>query len=620
MFTRILNTKILVAFVTLLSMAFSVDGQTVPGDFLSDLRSGHPRLLLTQERLSQLKNQAESDALLRRYVEDVIHAADEYLSASPLEYEKIGPRLLHVSRACLRRIYALGLAWRWTGQEEYARKAVENLVTVCFFQDWNPSHFLDTAEMSHAVGLGYDWLHDFMDSDTRQRVKQGLIELGMKPGVEAYQGEGYWWTRSEFNWNQVCNSGLTVGALAIAESDPQWAEAIVPEAVASLPTALKSYSPDGAWMEGPAYWHYATRYTAYGIAALQTALGKDFGLTDLDGLADTGLFPIHTTGPTGLYLNFADSGERSERHPMACMFWLAGTYQNELFANAEHAILQKAEADAAHVIWYQPGTEGAAHPEDRDYFFDGPVQVAVFRSSWDDPHALFVGVKAGYNQVNHGHLDLGNFELDAMGVRWARDLGSDNYNLPGYWESEEDGQRWTYYRLRSVSHNVPVICGEDQDVYATSSFVAGNSGRDAFVQIDLTSAYEAFASEVIRGITTTHNRRGVVVQDEFRLTSACDVTWGMTTDARITIEENGNAVLRLEGEALVARILEPAGAAFSVQSAEQNPPEARNEDVRRLLLQLPRQTGDVTVAVLLAPVWEDSRVDPNIGVIPLEEW
>ena len=81
----------------------------------------------------------------------------------PLVYRKIGPRLLSVSRDCLGRIYALALAYRWTGDEKYAAKAKENLLQVCAFQDWNPSHFLDTAEMSHAVGVGYDWLYGYLD-------------------------------------------------------------------------------------------------------------------------------------------------------------------------------------------------------------------------------------------------------------------------------------------------------------------------------------------------------------------------------------------------------------------------------------------------------------------------
>ena len=54
------------------------------------------------------------------------------------------------------------------------------------------------------------------------------------------------------------------------------------------------------------------------------------------------------------------------------------------------------------------------------------------RSDWLDPSAMFVGIKAGTNRVNHSHLDLGTFVLDALGQRWAVDLGGDNYNLPGY--------------------------------------------------------------------------------------------------------------------------------------------------------------------------------------------
>jgi hypothetical protein len=238
--------------------------------------------------------------------------------------------------------------------------------------------------------------------------------------------------------------------------------------VQSLPRALKSYGPDGAWGEGPGYWSYATHYTAYGLAALQSALGKDFGLLRTKGLAEAGNFPVYTTGPTGYYLNLADVGERSSRRPMPCMFWLARTFDNPLYAEAEHAELARRTARPQHVVWYVPPPQKAPVARDLDRRFRGPVEVAVFRSVWDDPEALWVGVKAGYNQVNHGHLDLGNFELDALGVRWARDLGSDNYNLPGYWSKGRGGTRWSYYRLNSKSHSVPLLNGEDQDPMAES--------------------------------------------------------------------------------------------------------------------------------------------------------
>jgi len=593
----------------------AIDSSTV----LETLDKSHPRLILKDKDIESLKKQYEEDKVLQKCLKDVLEQADADLEKPMLTYRKIGPRLLHVSRACLDRIYALGLAFRWTGDQRYAAKAVDNILTVCAFKDWNPSHFLDTAEMSHAVGLGYDWLYSFLDEETREKIKAGLIKNGLEPGLLAYQKA--WWCKSEFNWNQVCNGGLIIGALAIAESDPTFAEQIIPAAVRSLPRALASYGPDGAWGEGPGYWSYATHYTAYGLAALQSALGTDFGLLQVNGLAEAGNFPIYMTGPTGLFLNFADCGEKSSRHPMPCLFWLARVYNNSFFAEAEHAELAKDTASPQHVVWYIPAPTQEPVSKDLDRYFRGLVEVAVLRSAWDDPNALFVGVKAGYNQVNHGHLDLGNFELDALGVRWARDLGSDNYNLPGYWDDKRGGKRWSYYRLNSKSHNVPMLGGEDQDPFATSSFIKFETeNSSAFVIVDLTSAYKKFAGKVTRGVRMLTGRDAVLVQDEFELEKPCELVWGMTTDADINIREARLASLTIRGKELIARILSPADAAFTVESAEQKPPQKTNKGVRRLVLRLPKAEGNVRVAVLLSPVWKDGLHVSQTQLIPLEEW
>jgi len=593
-----------------------------PSVILSTLDKNHPRLMLNNVQLDGLRKMYANDKVLQKCMNDVLERADNYMEKPMLTYDKIGPRLLHVSRSCLNRVYALGLAWRWTGKDKYAQKAVENLLAVCAFKDWNPSHFLDTAEMSHAVGVGYDWLFHYMDKETREKVKSGLIKNGMEPGIAAYSGRGAGWTRTEFNWNQVCNGGLLAGALAIAETDPQYAEKIVPGALKSLPRALKTYGPDGAWGEGPGYWSYATHYTAYGLTALETALGKDFGLLQIKGLAESGTFPIYTTGPTGLYLNFADCGERASRRPMPCLFWLARAYNNPFYSEAEHKMIAKHSASAEHIVWYMPPFRQELKPKDLDRYFRGPVEVAVFRSAWDDPEALFVGVKAGYNQVNHGHLDLGNFELDALGVRWARDLGSDNYNLPGYWSSGRAGQRWSYYRLNSFSHNIPLLGGQNQDELAKSRFIKFDTKKSsAFVLVDLTEAYKKCAKKSIRGVAMVQDRRAVLIQDEFEIEKPCEVAWGMTTDAKIIfIKKNKSAVLNLEGKELAARVLSPAGAEFVVESAEQKKPEKTNKGVRRLVVRLPQAKGSVRLAILLSPFWKDGKTVETLELKPLAQW
>ncbi|MGE5294860.1 MAG: heparinase, partial [Solirubrobacterales bacterium] len=207
---------------------------------LSTLEARHPRLMLKDADLRWLWASYSDDPALRKCVSDTCKDANDCLTLPPLVHKLEGPRLLSVSRDCLRRIYSLAMAYRWTGQERYAAKAKENLLEVCDFNDWNPSHFLDTAEMSHAVGVGYDWLFEYLDPQTRDKIREALIEKGLKPGLEVYDKDG-WWVKSEHNWNQVCNGGMIIGALAIAETDPSYAERIIPAAVKSLPLAIKSY-------------------------------------------------------------------------------------------------------------------------------------------------------------------------------------------------------------------------------------------------------------------------------------------------------------------------------------------------------------------------------------------
>ena len=578
-------------------------------DVLAGLDKGHPRLMLKDAGLQRLKKQFETDLALQKIVGDVLAEADACLLKPPLEYSKMGERW-----ECLQRTCALGLPWRWTGDEKYARCAKENLLTVCAFPDWQPPFSLHTAELANAFGIGYDWLYGYLTDGERETIRQNLVRNALESALDSSKRfNGH---RGPNNWNQVCNGGLIVAALAVADTDPEIAAEIVRGAVSGLPVALNLYEPDGAWEEGPAYWYYGTTYAAYALSALQTALGHDFGLSEFHGFSQAGYFPIQTAGPTGLALNFADSGERSNRWPNPCLFWLAGMYNQPLVAEAERLVLEKAKAWPQHLMWY-PGPLTAVDGElPLDKHFRGPVEVAVFRSAWNDPEALWVGVKAGFSRASHGHHDIGNFEMDALGVRWARDLGLDSYGLPHYFGHK----RWTYYRLNAASHNVPILDGKDQEPNARSEFMSFVSGKDrSFVKIDMTAAYAESALKVHRGVAMVDGRRAVLIEDEFELKKPCDILWGMTTDAEIEVKPDGSAELTLEGKRLVARLLAPGDATFVVESAEQKPPENPNTGVRRLVVRL-RRDGAVRIAVLLAPVWKDGGAATEAEARPLAEW
>jgi hypothetical protein len=576
-------------------------------DVLGRLAPAHPRLILTKAALESLRTRYAADPVFAGYVAAVLAEARRFSTAPAVK----------THREALARLPALGFAYHWTGDATFAQPAIRDLLTVCKLPDWDWKHFLTTAESAMTVGLGYDWFYDAMDAETRKTIREGLITHGLIPGIAAYAGAPYGWFRHvRHNWNQVCNSGLMVGALAIAESDPAYARLIVPQAISSIALALNEYAPDGAYPEGPGYSGFGTTATLYGLAALQSSLGTDFGLSAFEGFSGNYHYRLHVRGPSGLSVAYADCAPKAPRYADWGFFWMGQRFDDEALIRSEQEFLRESKRvpTAMHVLFYRALSATPPAPLPRDRHFRGPVEFVAMRSSWSGRDGLYVGLKAGYNQVNHGHLDLGNFELDASGERWFYDIGGDDYSLADYFDMS--ATRWTYYRNNSTSHNVPLIDGQSQDIHGTSRVRATSlNGAEPFGIVDLSPAYASRASRVERGVKLLQDRTSVLVQDEFELTGTHTVTWAVMTNARIVLRGN-EAELEQNGKKLLVTVLTP-GAVFEQVDTRQAPPQKTNEGIQRLACKVTTATGRTTIAVLIRPA-NVTVVAPTIR--PLADW
>jgi len=192
---------------------------------LAGLRRGHPRLLFTKEDQARIEKLAETDKLLAALINENRKHATWLLTQPTVEYKLRGPRLLTQSRRCLGKVLTLSMAYRLSRDKRFAARAAKEMLAAAAFKDWNPSHFLDVAEMTAALALGYDWLYEALSKEDRARIKKAIIDKGLKPGVTAYKK--HWFPRRHNNWNQVCNGGLTLGALALADEEPKLAADIL---------------------------------------------------------------------------------------------------------------------------------------------------------------------------------------------------------------------------------------------------------------------------------------------------------------------------------------------------------------------------------------------------------
>ena len=596
---------------------------TIPAskEILARLHPEHPRLLAHASDFAQLKQRVSTDAQLKAWHAELRREAAKIISEAPSKYEiPDGLRLLGVSRRVLHRTQLLALLYRLDGDARWPERAWRELEAAAQFPDWNPRHFLDTAEMTHAFALGYDWLFESWTPAQRDVLRNAMIEKGLKPALEIHRKKSGW-TRARHNWNQVCNGGIGMGALALADEAPVLAGELLHDACSSIQLPMAEFAPDGAWAEGPGYWNYATTYNVVFLAALETALGSDYGLSKLPGFAEAGTFPLYLTGPLNRTFNYADGGDGAIRAPH--LFWMAREFQRPAYAGYQTRLASPQPLD---LLWYNAQLATAAGqdslPLDKHF---RSVDIVTFRSGWNDRNALFVGFKAGDNKANHSHLDLGSFVFDALGQRWATDLGAENYNLPGYFGKE----RWTYYRLRAEGQNSLVLnpgAGPDQEPSAAARLERFESKpARAFAIADLTPAYAKHARSVHRGVALLERER-LLVQDEVAADRPADAWWFMHTAAEIQISDDKRSAVLKQGGAIVrAELLSPAQATFELRPAAPLPgspnPERQNPNkgIRKLTVHV-AEARHLRLAVLLAPQREGQSPMATPAVQALTDW
>jgi len=512
----------------------------------------------------------------------------------------------------------------------------------------NTAHFLDTAEFCAAYGIAYDWLYDVWTDDQKSQMRSTLLLYGLQPGLSVFTGTttfGWWSDLIYGNWNCVSNGGLTLASLAILDDDntgtaQQLLGFTVDNAKGNCAFAV---SNDGTWAETANYWYFGTTGHAEMTSALITATGSDYGLLSVNpNFNNTGDYHLYAYGATSLF-NYGDHGPNKFSTTANSML-----FYGEQFKNPLYMLAQRDRPDAAEpwsMFWYDPTVAGAFWDgTPLDHFFDNQTdQWASMRSSWTNESAVFVAIKAGTltGHQTHNDLDCGDFVLDALGTRWAGELGSGDYNSPDYFLSDaQDAARWQYYRKMTEGQNTILVNKSNQNVLAKPTVLHGSSDTvqgsstvftvpsdsTAYWTTDMSSAYFD-ATSVKRGIRLLNARQQVLLQDE--VDAQGEVMWRMHTNATVTIDSSGtSATLTLDGQTMVVQMLNaPSGAVFTTSEAVRFPTDPTpleadqpNPGVTVLIIDLP--AGSYTLEVLFNPQWpgmaaSDFVTPPSVA---LDSW
>ncbi|WP_163381226.1 heparinase II/III family protein [Cyclobacterium sp. SYSU L10401] len=575
-----------------------------------NLRKSSPKLALTPAWERNLKRKIKQDPLVANYFEAVKANAIKVLEEPVLTRNMVGRRLLGTSRDMLHRMNVLGITYRIEGDQKYLDKINEELLAVSNFSDWNPSHFLDVAEMATAVALAIDWVGKDLPKSTVALAKTALIEKGINPSWEGNHG----WIDGTNNWNQVCNGGMIAASIMIADQDPELAAKTISRSLDGMPHALEEYGPDGVYPEGSTYWGYGTAFSVLTSAMLESAFGTDFGIAEYPAFKASADFRKLSIAPSGWYYNYADCGDQHGTAGDIVLAWFGTKTGNPLYIEKDKFLQPTADMGKLHrvagagLIWLAQFEASSEESLPTAWKGDGSNPIVIFRDDSDAADSYYFGGKGGKATISHGNMDAGSFIWELNGVRWVIDPGNQPYNeleITGFdlWGRCQDCERWTLLTKNNYGHSTLTVNDalHVNEGFASLEDFSESAQPDAL--FDLTPVFGSMLDKAHRKFSRP-DEQSLLIEDQVVTNENTKmITWQLMTQADVEIVDGG-AILRQEGKAVKLDNLSHPDLMVSVVSLDPSPLQLDRqiEGLKRLEIRVPAWTldnGEGTIEVKL---------------------
>ena len=598
----------------------------------------HPRIMMTEADFARLRENKDQ-GLTKNIVAKVIEMADSFLDQPPRGYEiPDGLRLLGAARSVQQRLFYLSYAYRITGEEKYAERAVAEIHAAAAFPDWNPRSFLGCGELCLAFAIAYDWLYDYLSEEIRAEMREALIEKGLERVMEEYtdapehkkclrSDRGYRWYQDKpgDNWKMVCNGSVSLAALAIFdESDCDFFESLLTYAFDDTYEAVHTFynEADGTYSEGVNYWEYATLFLAYYSKGLMTAAGSDFGLTDWEGVRISPYFLLSLSSPDKIAFNFGDAVAVSIAFPV--LSWCAERYGDSALYGVRRPDIENGRINYVDVLFFRD-IEPAPLSKLPLAFGSVSADNAAFRTDISSD-AFYAAIHLAPNHAYHGHRDMGTFVMNIGEKRFFVDLGPDDYNLRPYRDS---------YRFRAEGHNTLIMNPapeNDQARVANCTVNRFAAEGDSFAIGDMSEAFPG--KTAIRGMKMLRESGSVILQDEIECSEEDVIRWSAHTPASVRLYESGKAaLLDIDGTRMYVALLADGCFAVSAAAPDENSPipapaeyvsgprpQAVNHGIQKLTVTL-KGKGSHRIAVWFKPLSEGEEIPAEKPAItPLALW
>lgn len=394
------------------------------------------------------------------------------------------------------------VAWYITGETVYLEMAKAALLASCKSNNWkvvSPGKYhinsadLTTGELLFNVSFGYDVLFPYLDESLKRECLKALIEKGLRAYLEGHASRD-WWVTCDFNWNSALHGNAGIAAMVIRNTNLELSDYVLQLVTKGLPYMIKSFYPDGGYIEGVMYQGTAIGHLTDFIAPYYKLTGDDLGLLENKDFHNTLTFWIPMFAPDGMAYNFSDCSEKGSLYGISHGFHWAHQLNRPEWAWDQERRTSKGigRGGLFHDVesfWYR-------QPHQESY----PIEIPRFRHFKGIDWAIWRGKKSwmafrgGFNGGNHDNDDLGNFILGHGHDRFFID--------PGYGAN------------KASEHNCVTVRGHEQTDCATSIIQKAFEHENGFYLVcDIREAFPYTVSHYNRHLLLIDDNHLLLIDD-----------------------------------------------------------------------------------------------------------
>jgi hypothetical protein len=469
----------------------------------------------------------------------------------------------------LRRTRLAAAALRlFLGQADLKDVVQDYVWAICEETNWVlPAHEnviidLFSAETGFMLAELLLLLGDTLDAEVRSRVRVEIERRLFDPYLRFCRL--FWWYKSGLNWNGVCNSSVAATFLLL-EPEPGRVARALELALAGLQVFLDTaFEQDGSSTEGVGYWHYGLINFVALAEMLRARTNDAIDLLDSEHLRNIAAFPSKMLLSGSNFVTFSDCDETIHFDPGIIARLAERTGEPSLLDLLTPSIL--AEQDwrltmmLRNMLWWD-GQYHQASPVGDVYLEQGGIARLTAHTSADSP--VVVMMKAGHNDENHNHNDVGSFILHVDGETLLTDPGRGLYTKQYF-----GPERYENIFVNSYGHSVPRIDGrlqhEGREFYGQFLSVE-TTGPTKQAEIEFARAYPVAQLASARRQITLDQAGTVYLQDTFHFSEnpveieEAFITW-------FDVAADGStAIIHGQRHDLQLTIESPAGLCFAVE-------------------------------------------------------